>query len=362
MKKLNISAVKPGDIIARTIFTESGNVLLGHGMELSDRYIERLKRMGIDTVYVEDKHTGDIIPEEVLRDETRKLAVETVYKTMTGLMDQPKMAGRCSLPDLGTSFRKIFGEIMVDVSAQKNVVINLSHLYGMDGYFFHHAVNVAVLAGILGMAKGYNRNQMIDLGVGALLFDIGMTQLPKELWNKRTSLNDEERQRIRFHSEEGFNMLRNQPNISVVSAHCALQHHERYDGSGYPRNLKKDEIHEFAQIVGLADFYDALISPRPFRTGYMPNEAVEYLFACGNQLFELELVKKFLGHIAIYPVATTVQLNTGHVGVVSFVDPLSVHRPTIRIIVEPDGSPTTSPYEIDLKKRENMSMIISKTL
>lgn len=362
MKKLNIDSVKPGDVIARTIFTESGNVLLGTGMELSDRYIERLKRMGIDTVYVEDKHTSDIIPEDVLRDETRKLAVETVYKTMTSLIDQPKLSGRCSLPDLGTSFRNIFGEIMVDISAQKNVLVNLSHLHVMDGYFFHHAVNVAVLSGIIGMAKGYNRNQMLDLGVGALLFDIGMTQLPKDLLSKRTSINDEERQRIQFHSEEGFTLLRNQPNISVVSAHCALQHHERFDGSGYPRHLKGNEIHEYAQIVGLADFYDALISPRPFRSGYTPNEAVEYLFACGNQLFELDLVKNFLGHIAIYPVATTVQLNTGHVGVVSHVDPLAVHRPTIRITIEPDGAPTPSPYEIDLKKRENMSMIIIKTL
>lgn len=362
MKKLNIHSVKPGDIIAKTIFTESGSVLLGHGMELSDRYIERLKNMGIETVFVEDKHTGDIIPEEVLRDETRKLAVESVYKTMTGLMDQSKVTGRCSLPDLGSSFQKIFGEILVDLSTHKDVMVNLTHLHGMDGYFFHHAVNVAVLAGIVGMAKGYNRNQMIDLGVGALLFDIGMTQLPKNLWGKRTNLNDEERQRIQFHTEDGFTILRNQPNISVISAHCAFQHHERYDGSGYPRNLKESEIHEYAQIVGLADFYDALISPRPFRVGYTPNEAVEYLFACGNQLFELELVKSFLSHIAIYPVATTVKLNTGHVGVVSHVDPLAVHRPIVRIIMEPDGSSTPSPYEIDLKNRDNLSMIIIKTL
>lgn len=362
MRKLHISSVRPGDVIAKPIFTESGNILLGSGMEMTDRYIDRLKNMGIDTIYIEDKHTADIIPEDVIRDETRKEAVDTVYKTMTGLMDQPQLKGRCSLPELGTSFRKIFGNILEDVSSRKDILFSLSNLHVMDGYFFHHAVNVAVLAGIVGMAKGYNRNQLLDLGVGALLFDIGMTQLPKELWSKRTTLNEEERQRINYHAEDGFNLLRTQPNISVVSAHCALQHHERFDGSGYPRNLKGNEIHEYAQIVGLADLYDALVSPRPFRNGYTPNDAVEYLFACGNQLFDLNLVKLFLNHIAIFPVATTVQLNTGHIGVVSHVDPIAVNRPVIRIISEPDGSPPLSPYEIDLKNRENFSIIITKTL
>lgn len=329
---------------------------------MTSRYIDRLVHLGIDTLYIQDKHTEDIVPEEAIRDETRKDAVEAVYKTMTTLMDQPQVKRRTSLPDFGSAFQKVFREIITDLCGRRDVLVNLSNLHVMDGYFFHHAVNVAVLAGVVGLAKGYNQQQLMELGIGALLFDIGMTQIPKELWSRKTELNAEEYKRLQHHTEDGFNILRSQHNISVVSAHCALQHHERYDGTGYPRQLADKHIHEYARIVAIADVYDALISPRPFRKSYTPSDATEFLFASGNSYFDLDLLKMFLQHVAIYPIASTVQLNTGYVGVVSNVNPLAVNRPTIRILQEPDGSPVASPYEINLYDKDWMSVTIVKSL
>ncbi|MED0706523.1 HD-GYP domain-containing protein [Aneurinibacillus aneurinilyticus] len=360
MKKMHIGSVKPGDKIARTILSETGHILLGIGLELNQRYIDRLKSMGIDTVYIEDKNTDDIVPEDVINDITRRKAVETVYKTMTGLMDQPKVKGRMAVPDMGKEFRNVFGDIIGDLSGRKEVLVNLVNLHSLDGYLFHHSVNVAVLAGIIGLAKGYNRNQLLELGVGALLFDIGMTMMPKDLWNKKGALNPEERARIENHTQDGFNLLRYQYDISLLSAHCALQHHERYNGTGYPRKLENKQIHEYAQIVSIADVYDALTSHRSYRQHYTPNEATEYLFASGNALFDLDLVRLFVKYVAVYPVASTVVLNTGQVGVVSHVDPKAVHRPIVRIIQERDGTALSSPYEIDLQNHNNI--VITKTI
>ncbi|MCM3079560.1 HD-GYP domain-containing protein [Brevibacillus invocatus] len=362
MRKVHITSVKPGEVVAKSIFLENGNVLLGQGVELTDRYIQRLVHLGIDTLFIQDKHTEDIIPEDVIRDETRKEAVDTVFKTMTTLVDQPQVKRRTSMTDFGHTFQNVFREIMNDLSGRRDVLVNLTNLHVLDGYLFHHSVNVAVLAGVVGLAKGYNQQQMMDLGVGALLFDIGMTQVPKELWSRQTTLSDEERQRVRYHTEEGFNILRSQHNIALVSAHCALQHHERFDGSGYPRELAGEQIHEYARIVAIADVYDALVSTRPFRKSFSPSDATEFLFAAGNSYFDLELLKIFLQHVAIYPVASTVQLNTGQIGVVSHVNPLAVNRPTIRILQEMDGSPVTTPYEIDLYEKEWMSLTIVRTL
>lgn len=362
MKKLNIRSARPGDVIARAIFTENGNVLLGSGITLTTRYIDRLLDMGIDTIYIEDAHTADIIPEDVLRDETRKFAVQSVHKTMTDLLDQPKLERRTSLPDLGTTFRKVFGEILQDLSSRKDVLFSLTDLHVMDGYLFHHAVNVAVLAGLIGLAKGYNQQQLTELGVGALLFDIGMTQIPKELMKKKSNLSSEERAILQNHTVAGFDILRAQHDISLVSAHCALQHHERYDGTGYPRQLNAGAIHEYAQIVAIADVFDALTSPRPFRHSFSTTEATEFLFAAGNTLFRHDLVQLFIKHVAVYPIASTVKLHTGQVGVVSAIDSLAPHRPTIRIIQEADGSPVKSPYEIDLRAKENINLIITQTL
>lgn len=328
---------------------ENGSVLLGAGVELNERFIERLRGLGIDVVYVEDEWTSDIVPEEVIRDETYQRAFDTIYKTVGSLMDTPAYRGRASTPDLGRTFRALFGEIIHDLLQRKDIMYSLAQIHVADAYLFQHSVNVAVLAGIMGMAKGYNRNQIEELGVGALLFDIGMTKVPKELLRKTTPLTPEERAIVEKHTTEGFDMLRTQHDISLLSAHCALQHHERYDGSGYPRGLKGNEIHEYAQIIAIADVYDALTSPRSYRNRYSPSEAIEYLFAAGNTLFDLELIKLFCRHVSVYPVATTVMLNTGQIAVVTANNPLAVHRPVVRILREADGRPVSTPYEIDLK-------------
>lgn len=244
MRRVHINMVKAGDTLARPILRENGNVLLGVGVELNERFIERLRHMGIDVVYVEDGMTEDIVPDEVVRDETRKQAVDQIYKTVGSLMDTPANRGRAVAPELGRTFRTVFGAIVQDLVNRKDVMYSLTNIHVADAYLFNHSVNVAILAGIIGLAKGYNRNQIEDLGIGALLFDLGMTKVPKELLAKTTPLTKEERIIMERHTTEGFNMLRQQHDISLVSAHCALQHHERYDGTGYPRGLQKDEIHE----------------------------------------------------------------------------------------------------------------------
>jgi len=360
MRRVHINTVKSGDKLARPILRENGAVLLGTGIELNDRFIERLRGMGIDLVYIEDKFTGDIIPEDAIRDDTRKEAVEAIYKTVNTMIDMPATRGRAVTAEMGRTFHRVFGAIMQDLMGRKNVMVSLTSIHGTDAYLFQHSVNVAILAGIMGMAKGYNRNQIEELGIGALLFDIGMTKVPKELINKTTPLTSEERALMEKHTTEGFNMLRGQHDISLLSAHCALQHHERYDGTGYPRGLKKGDIHEYAQIVALADVYDALTSPRSYRNRHTPTEAIEYLFAAGNSYFDIELIQLFCKHISIYPVATTVLLNTGQIGVVTSNNPVAVNRPKVRILRESDGTPTQSPYEVDLTK--DLHLMIVKEL
>ncbi|CAM4347060.1 HD-GYP domain-containing protein (c-di-GMP phosphodiesterase class II) [Paenibacillus endophyticus] len=349
MRKVQIGMVKPGDKVAKPIFQENGNVLLGEGVELNDRYIDRLCNLGIDFLFIEDGMTADIIPEDAIREETRKQAVDTIYKTMNSFKDQTVSKGRTIAPDMGRNFRAVFGQIMQDLATRPNMLVNLSSIHAMDGYLFQHSFNVAVLAGIMGIAKGFNRNQLEELGIGALLFDIGMTKVPAKLLNQTRAFTAEEHKVVEAHAKDGFDILRKYHDISIVSAHCALQHHERYNGSGYPRGLKENDIHIFGQIVGLADTFDALTSPRPYRKRYTANEAIEFLFAAGGTFFDLDLIKLFCRHISIYPVATSLLLSTGQVGVVTENNELAVHRPRVRIIMEANGTMPAEPYELELK-------------
>ncbi|MFD0588881.1 HD-GYP domain-containing protein [Paenibacillus sp. GCM10027627] len=357
MRKVQLGMVKPGDRVAKPIFQENGNVLLGEGVELSERYIARLGNLGIDFLFIEDGTTTDIIPEDSIRDETRKEAVNTIYKTMNSFRDETITKGRTIAPDMGRNFRAVFGSIMQDLATRPNMLVNLTSIHSMDAYLFQHSFNVAVLSGIMGIAKGFNRNQLEELGIGALLFDIGMTKLPPKLLTHTGRYSNDDLELLRTHPKEGFDILRKYHDISIVSAHCALQHHERFNGMGYPRGLKKDEIHMYAQIVGLADTYDALVSPRPHRKRYTTSEAVEFLFAAGGTFFDLELIKLFCSHISVYPVSTTLLLSTGQVVVVSENNELAVHRPRVRVIKEADGTTPKSPYEIELKNELHITIV-----
>lgn len=357
MRRIQIELVKPGDKLAKTVFQENGHVLLGEGVELNDRYINRLKMLGVDVLYIEDGKTVDLEPEETIRDATRKKAVEAVYSTMNLFKDNSMLKGRTIAPDMGRTFRSVFGDIMQDLATRPNVLVNLTSIHVTDAYIFQHAVNVAVLAGIMGIAKGYNRIQLEELGIGALLYDIGMTKIPSKLLAHPGPLSPAEKTIVESHTTEGFNLLRKYHDISLLSAHCALQHHERFNGSGYPRGLKQDEIHMYAQIVGLADTYDAMTSPRPHRKRYTPNEAIEFLFAAGGTYFDVDLIRLFCKHISIYPVSTTLLLNTGQVAVVSENNELALHRPRVRIIKEADGTEPKEPYEIELKDELHITIM-----
>lgn len=359
MRLKHIDSIEDGDIVGKPILLPNGNILIGVGLKLNAKFVERLRKLGIDRVYIEDLNTMDIIPEDVVEEETRKEAVTAVHKTMTELVDITVTKGRSVDRDIGSTFRHVFSSITSDLSRRKNIMVNLTNLHTTEGYLFHHSVNVAILAGILGLSKGYNRQQMEELGVGALLFDIGMTQIPSEIWNKKGILTEAESAVMQTHTSKGFDLLRGRFDISLLSAHCAYQHHERYDGLGYPRELQQAEIHEYAQIVAIADVFDALISNRPHRDRFKPNDAIEVLFASGNTRFDLELVRLFCKHISIYPVSTTVMLSSGQIGVVSANHPGTIQRPTVRILRESDGKESRSPYEVDMRKELNVTIVSS---
>lgn len=357
MRLKHIDSVKSGDMVAKPVLLENGRVLVGAGLRLTGAMTRRLKALGVDRLYIEDPLTEGIEPEEIVNEETRQEAVRAVHRTMTKLMDGSALKDRAVDRDIGASFREIFHDIVTDLTRRKNVMVNLTSLHTAEGYLFHHSVNVAILAGILGLSKGYNRQQMEELGVGALLFDIGMTQIPREVWNKEGPLTEDERKLLNMHTEKGFDLLRNRFDISLLSAHCALQHHERYDGAGYPRAIREHDIHEYAQIVAIADVFDALTSARPHRGRFKPSEAIEYLFGSGHAQFDLELVQLFCRHICLYPVSATVILNSGQIGVVSANYPGSVQRPVLRIVREGDGKEVHAPYELDLRKHLNVTII-----
>ncbi|TVY07403.1 HD-GYP domain-containing protein [Paenibacillus cremeus] len=352
MRLLPLTMVKPGMKLGKRIYNEEGLTLLGERVELTQSLLYRLGDHGVDFVYIDDPRTRDIVVQDMISDETRMRAISEIRGSFRTIMqDQMKRKAVGSL-NVGKTFGSMMSMILDDLTCHKDAMIMLSNISVMDNYLFQHSLNVCIYATMLGMSYGYSRDELMTLGLGGLLHDVGKTQIPLELLRKKEPLTNEEYERIKKHTTFGYQFLKDEPNIPLISAHCAFQHHERMDGSGYPRGLKGDEIHEYARWVGLVDSYDAMTTHRVYRNAMLPHQAMEILFTGSQTLYEKKMIELFRDKIAIYPIGITVTLNTGESGVVVDLNAKMPHRPVVRILQDADGQELMNPsVEIDLSKK-----------
>ncbi|WP_129596587.1 HD-GYP domain-containing protein [Anaerophilus nitritogenes] len=349
MFKVNIEFIKPGMILAKTLQNIDGQILLSAGVKFKDNYIQKLKELGITHVYIDTKETSDIVIEDVICDQNRFEAKKAIKDVMEDLY----MGRRIQLEQVSYTISNILDDLL----GNRDILLNLSDIKAADEYTFAHSVNVCVLSLITGIAMGYNRERLEKLGVGAILHDIGKIWIPKEILNKPGKLTDDEYKKVKRHPKVGYDMIKRYDHISSLSAVVVLTHHERYDGRGYPLGKKGEEIHEFARIVAIADVYDALTSDRVYKSKMFPHEAVEYLISMGGHQFDYEIVKKFIVHVAAYPLGTMVVLNTGEKGVVVKLDQAYPNRPTIRCMYGVDGERYDGFKELNLIDYPSITII-----
>ncbi|MFM1651767.1 HD-GYP domain-containing protein [Brevibacillus sp. B_LB10_24] len=312
------------------------------------------------------KEAGGIFqraPQEALRktQSPRFSNQQTVVRDiLIGFIYSHQLKERVSDSDISETFCRVYRHIFFEIASHPFLLEKLTLLHQTDLVRFHHSLKVAVTSGIVGLALRYDSQQLYELTIGALLFDIGMTQLPESLIHKAGPLTKRERSKMEKHTVLGYQMLSSHRDVPQAAALCALMHHERLDGSGYPHHQRQPHIHPYAQIVGIADVYNALISPRSYRSAYTYHEALEYLYGAGNKLFDGALVKTFTKHICVYPMNSKVLLSNGKIGVVSVIDSDAIHLPVVKVIQKLDGTLIHPSYEIDLKK--NLDVVIINSL
>ncbi|KRF03554.1 histidine kinase [Paenibacillus sp. Soil766] len=353
-----INMCQPGMRLAKNIYNDDGMVLLAVNVELTQRLLDRLFSYGIDYIYIEDARTNDIIQQDVIQDETRSKAVTEIRNTFKKVMEDSNKRGAVNYYDIGRNFRDVMKMIIDDLSAHEGAMVMLNNMNVKDNYLFQHSVNVSIYAIMLGISYGYSRDKLETLGLGALLHDIGKTKVPLGILRKPSQLTPDEFREMKNHTTYGFNLLKDEPNIPLLSAHCALQHHERINGSGYPRGIQGGEINEFSRWIGLVDSYDAMTTTRVYRRPLLPHEAMEQLFAGSGTMYDQSQIALFRDKIAIYPLGITVRLNTGEYGIVSKLNMSVPHRPTIRVLQDEAGTVLKEPYEIDLSSK--LSILISE--
>ena len=244
----------------------------------------------------------------LVKTQTRLEATKIIKETMTNIH-------RNAIWD-GEKVNKTVNRLMDDLIANRNIIYCLTDIRAMNDYTFDHSITVCILAIMVGIYAGYNYRKLKDLGVGAILHDVGKTFVPDLILNKTSKLTSQEYLEIQRHTVLGYEFLKKNDQINSAATQVAWQHHERFDGGGYPRGLKGTEIHEFARIVALTDVYDALSTDRVYRRRQLPHEVIEYIRDRGQQCFDPDFSQIFLQRIAPFPVGLTVLLNTGEKAIV----------------------------------------------
>ncbi|OXM88113.1 HD-GYP domain-containing protein [Paenibacillus rigui] len=351
MRLIPTRSCSPGMRLGKCIYNEDGLILLNEQVELTESLIKRLQQLGVDFVYIMDPDTDDIVIEDVISDETKIKALGEVRTQFRTIMEGNSKSKFSKQHFMGKAFGNVIKMIMDDLDSREGSMIMLMNMNVLNNYLFQHSLNVCIYATMLGMVQGYSKDELTTLGLGALLHDIGKTKINQEIIKKRGPLTNEEWAEVRKHTEYGFKLLKDEPNMPLLAAHCAFQHHERENGSGYPRGIKGDEIIDFAKWIAVADSYDAMTTHRPHRLAMLPHQAMEVLFAGVGTLYEHKKVALFRDNVAIYPLGLTVVLSTGEKGVVVRINPNVPQRPIVRVLADPDGQKVSQPYEVDLSER-----------
>lgn len=355
MKTLKLEALVPGMKVARDVYERSGLLVVSAGTTLTMDLISKLANWNLIELQVDE-------PAATLKDEQEKVLsaqIAVAHDRVIGITENIMAADESNIdPDV---LRGMVGDLDSQIELSSNVLLNLSHMKNYDNYLYAHVVNVCVLSLIIAKELRLKDEQIRELGQAALLHDYGMVRLERSIYDHERALTDEEWEKIKTHSFEGYQMLKNAGNFSDDILSGVLDHHERLDGSGYPSRKKGDQIHIFGKIIAAADVYDACISMRKHRQRMTPREALKYMMD-NLGLFDVNILRAFISSMAIYPIGSFVKLNTGEIAKVIGIHHGKPFRPEIRIMLDRNRQKLEIPIRIDLDLEEFMRTYIEETL
>lgn len=332
MRFILMNNVKEGMSLATDITDSQGRVIMGQGHVLTDKYIEKIKKFGISGIYIDDPIAEDIVMEPIISQELRNLGMNSVRNQ-----------------DVDSCIQ-VARDIVKEIISKKNVTLDMADMRSFDDYTYAHSVNVGILSCVIGIGLKMETEELENLVLAGLLHDLGKLDITEKIVLKPSRLTAEEYTIMKSHPELSYMKLLSKPDIPGSVKMAVLLHHENIDGSGYPNGIAGVEIPLYARILHVADVYDGLTTTKPYKKGYSPSEAVEYLMGAGGIMFDPDIVNLFKEVIPLYPRGSEISLSNGYVGIV--IDNGGGHnlRPIIRLI--------DTGEEIDLLDREMINLTI----
>lgn len=345
MNQVKVSELQAGTKFNKPVFVDETNLFVPEDVEIRQKDIERLQKWGVDFVRTE----GEVVT-----------ASSTLQQTAEAIANILDLKGSPELLQVHKSAviqtNRVFNEIQfnrqverqeIDRIVEKIEIASVDSPDQMTAFVFRSdqadptfgvsAVNCTILAVILGVNLKMDQKRLRTLSTGALLHDIGMVKVPESIVKKKSDLIPEEVKRIKTHTLYSYQIITKQLGYSEEVGIPALQHHERWDGKGYPRALSGRGIALEARIVSVTDAFEAMVREKPYRSSMIGYSAMRQILNDNSRRFDSEILKVFIKGIGIYPVGSFVLLNNGIVGRVIKVNVGAPLRPAIKLLVDAQG-------------------------
>ncbi|MGE4214257.1 MAG: HD-GYP domain-containing protein [Anaerotignaceae bacterium] len=309
---VSINNLKPGMILAKDIWGKSSFFPLVHADTVLDAStISRLIDKGIQGIYIECEGCEDIEVNEIISMEEKIRVTDEIGKIFKSLQTQKGNIFTCV-----ESVEHIADYFVDVVTKNHECLMNIIDIKNYNEYAYIHSMQVGILSTIIGKNLGYKNSRLKELATAGMLHDVGKLNIPIEILDKPGPLNDDEFNIMKKHPAYAMEKLDSCHGLSCDILNGIIAHHEKIDGTGYPKGLKDEEINDFGKIIAVADVYDALTSDRSYRKSWKPHDTINYMMGNAGTHFDVDILSAFLLSAAAYPVGVLVSLNNGLNGVV----------------------------------------------
>lgn len=346
MRLVTTNEILGGEILGRAIIDEDGRILLAKGIRMQLGFLNKLDEKGINELIIDDEISEGIEINSVVSFETKIESKKLIKKEMDRMIKSREI----SVAEL----HRVIDLLINDIMANKTGLLNLRDLKLKNDYLFTHTLNVTIMSIIIAQRLEGVYDKVKTVALGALLHDFGKLFLANEILENETNLNTKDMDEYKKHPIIGYNILKDNIEITPISRVIALQHHERIDGSGFPNQIKGNEMHLGSKICSVCDEFDTMLARRDFNNALNTSQSVEYLQSFSGVYFDKEVVNTLLLNFPIYVEGTVVLLNGGRVGIVSKNNKKFLTRPSVRIFYDLKNKKNIKQYEIDLSKELNI--------
>ncbi len=369
MKSVNVDNLSPNLYFSEPVFLEGKYILLSPDVPVDESLIARLKKWNIENVFTDGVYIGKSEYTTATDKETIEFNLEQDVKNQTAQEETIKFYF-----DFLTFCKNIFFEFIQKnqiniesiseiikktiehIKQHRDLILKFNELkYPTDNYLYNHSVNTALLSLAIGSILKLPPHKLIELGIAALLHDIGMIKLPQQLYSSNNPLNPQEKKAIMAHTVLGYKILKS---LSVAEniALGAFEHHERLDGSGYPRALKNENISLYAKIISVACSFDGSTSERPFKESLDGHKGIVDLITTNKNRYDENVLKALIFAISIFPIGTHVLLSDHARGVVVKTNPKNPKCPIVRILIDKNGKQLTDPVIVQTSEDSGISI------